>query len=80
MILNKAQAEAVYGAMCILNNVNARVVAEWEQVFDTGYYPPRKEQFDVRQNLSGSIHVRIIGVDGESYVDQAAFAAAYNLL
>lgn len=78
-ILNKSQAEAAYSAMVVLNNVGARVVAEWEQVYDTGYYPKRKEQFEVREQLDGSILVRILGVNGETYANQAAFATAYGL-
>lgn len=78
-ILTQAQAEAVYSAICALNNVGLRGVAEWEQVFDTGYYPKRKEQFEVREQRDGSILVRILGVDGEAYADQSAFAAAYGL-
>lgn len=78
-ILTQAQAEAVYSAICALNNVGLRGVAEWEQVFDTGYYPKRKEQFEVREQRDGSILVRILGVDGETYDNQSAFAAAYGL-
>lgn len=79
LILNQAQAEAVLNAMSHLNNVGVRLVAEWEQVYDTGYYPPRKEQFEVRQQRDGSILVRILGCDGVTYANQATFAIAYGL-
>jgi len=79
MILNQAQAEAIYNAMVAMNNVSARLVAEWEQVYDTGYYAARKEQFEVREQRDGSVLVRILGVDGVTYENQAAFATAYGL-
>lgn len=78
-ILTQPQAKAIYSAMCALNNVSLRFVAEWEQVHDTGYYPKRKEQFEVREQRDGSILVRILGCDGVGYPNQAAFAAAYGL-
>lgn len=37
MILTKPQAKACYDAMCVLNNVNGRLIAELDRV-DTGTY------------------------------------------
>lgn len=66
-ILSKAQAEAVYSAMCALNNVSFRAC---DMSFDKAI---------VKQAFNGAISV--IGVIGgdEDYNDQAAFATAYGL-
>jgi len=69
MILNNAQAEAVYAAMCALNNVNGCVTAEFPvegvQVveFDDGSIAVKRDQ-------------RIVV---EAYENQSDFAAAYGL-
>lgn len=65
MILNQAQAEAVYSAMCALNNVNAEI--------DTFVG-------DIRVLERGGV-VRVFerGFIVERHSNQAAFAAAYGL-
>lgn len=71
MILTKAQAEAVYSAMCHLNNVGMRIGA----TLDGGVR--------VIEVPGGAVHVRrFIGgewASGELYGDQSAFATAYGL-
>jgi len=68
MTLNPAQAEAVYSAMCGLNNVHMRAC------------DLRFGNAIVQVDFNGT--VRVIGtavVDDERYADQSAFATAYNL-
>lgn len=68
MILNKAQAEAVYSAMCGLNNVHIRAC------------DLRFGNAIVQMDFNGT--VRVMGtavVDDERYADQYDFAVAYNL-
>lgn len=68
LILNKAQAEAVYSAMCELSNVYVRAC------------DLRFGNAIIQMDFNGT--VRVIGtavVDDERYEDQAAFAVAYNL-
>jgi hypothetical protein len=67
MILNKDHAEAVYSAMCALNNVSAIC---GEVTLDEGLRVQWLNGVEVRAGLSGP---------RESYADQAAFAAAYKL-
>lgn len=72
MILNQAQAEAVYSAMCALNNVGA----------DTG-----RVRIDVAVVAWGSTGASVELVrshrdtqaERENYADQSAFATAYGL-
>ena len=66
-ILNQAQAEAVYSAMCALNNVGAtvRVVFEREPI----------EVYELKKGL-----VQVCGPESiERHDNQAAFATAYGL-
>lgn len=75
-ILNQAQAEAVYSAMCALNNVGARLDAFLENAFHA------------REMADGRVVVHIVpnvtfpgshAAEPEIYADQTAFAAAYGL-
>lgn len=66
MILNQAQAEAVYSAMCALNNIGGRIDAR------IGYTR-------VNETVSAGILVTAPDHSTEQYNDQAAFAAAYGL-
>jgi hypothetical protein len=74
LILNQAQAEAVYNAMCHLNNVSGLIRVE----LNNG-------DISVQQHhTSGKISiVELIGTpvrqNFESYGDQSAFATAYSL-
>ena len=69
-ILNQTQAEAVYSAMCHLNNVGGRLHATLEQ--DNGVH--------VREDRAGEVTVWIVnGGPVEQYPDQSAFATAYGL-
>ena len=67
-ILNQAQAEAVYSAICALNNVHLRGC------------DLRFGNAIVQLDFNGT--VRVIGtavVDDERYADDSAFATAYGL-
>ena len=72
LILNQAQAEAAYSAMCALNNVSSRLMATFE------------EKLRVVERPSGGIYVLEMlqgeWSPSERYDDQAAFATAYFLL
>lgn len=67
MILNKSQAEAVYGAMCALNNVGGIC---GDLTLSEGLRVQWLQCVVVRDGLSGP---------REEYPNQAAFAAAYGL-
>lgn len=71
MILNQSQAEAVYSAMCALNNVGGRVLA----VLD--------DKLKVREAPRGSVHVlELLAGEWEPceyYETQGHFAWAYGL-
>ena len=73
-ILNQSQAEAVYSAMCALNNVGGIVAVDLEG-----------GDLRVQQHhTSGKVCVTHFRAaprrpDFESYADQSAFATAYNL-
>lgn len=72
MILNQSQAQAVYDAMCALNNVSGVLLASITDL--------RAPQ-DINVNgADGGVVVRVgICGEAETYASQAAFAAAYNL-
>ncbi len=71
-ILSTAQAQAVYSAMCALNNISVN--------FDTMWRADDGESVRITENKYGVL-VRKGGESGvsEHYDDQAAFAAAYGL-
>lgn len=79
LILNQAQAEAVYTAMCHLNNVCGQIQVRFP--VEGGL------KIDVYETRFGAIHVESeysgAGSQGnpwtENYADQSAFAAAYGL-
>lgn len=70
-ILNQSQAEAVYSAMCHLNNVGGRIAVTFG------------ERVRVMEMANGAVHVRqhLGGAwePAELYADQSAFATAYGL-
>ena len=67
-ILTKAQAEAVYSAMCALNNVDFRAC---DLSFGNAI---------IKQAFNGTISViGTTAVDDEHYASQSAFATAYGL-
>ncbi|MDR6216213.1 hypothetical protein [Paracidovorax wautersii] len=68
MILNQAQAEAVYSAMCALNNVSGRCT---ELAIGDGDA--------IVQNYTSGTVIVIDGNATERYADQTAFATAYSL-
>lgn len=74
LILNKSQAEAVYSAMCALNNVGMQVCVEERTAFG---------KLVVRENEWGRIVVTDDRGDGpqrnQVHADQNAFATAYGL-
>lgn len=69
LILNQAQAEAVYSAMCHLNNICGKMDAAF----------PSNGETIVVQELECEIIVKLVDITEESYPNQAAFAAAYGL-
>lgn len=70
MILNQSQAEAVYSAMCALNNVG-NVSSEFNL--------PNDVWVQAAANGGVSIVPRTHGAKIEQYADQSAFATAYGL-
>ena len=66
-ILTQAQAEAVYSAMCALNNVGGRIGA----ALGDGCM--------VREDSDGEIYISHDVWRLEYHADQAAFATAYGL-
>lgn len=75
MILTQAQAQAVYGAMCALNNVGAKLKASFGDV--------STNSLNAFESSDGEINVvRVSRYDvqeAEIYPDQADFARAYSL-
>lgn len=71
MILNKSQAEAVYSAMCALNNVSARL--------DVNLPQGNGLAIRVYEGLGGRIFLTTERGQTEIYADQSAFATAYDL-
>lgn len=75
LILNKSQAEAVYSAMCALNNVSARIKAQFGDVSTDGV-----NVFEEVDDTVTVVRVRHYDVlEAENYANQAAFATAYGL-
>lgn len=73
MILNQSQAEAVYSAMCALNNVGGRM-----SCLDLGQ---QSRDPQIRCTVGGSIVIErgMPFCDREAHDNQSAFAAAYGL-
>lgn len=71
-ILTKAQAEAVYSAMCAINNLG-------ESFGEAGFRGSREQEL-IRVQWLESVTIRA-GLTGprEEYDDQSAFATAYGL-
>lgn len=73
MILNKAQAQAVYNAMCSLNNLGSAI----------GFVriPGARAQEDLQVRWDNGVDVQrgVIGGRREEFDSQAAFAGAYGL-
>jgi hypothetical protein len=67
MILNKSQAEAIYRAMCELNNVNGTVN---EVDLGSAKVNASSAGIEVSQDRTGPM---------EFYLTQTAFATAYGL-
>lgn len=68
LILNQSQAEAVYSAMCALNNVGGALSATIEVI-------------RVEETHSGAVQVWTLDTidNPERHADQSAFATAYGL-
>jgi len=78
-ILNQAQAEAVYSAMCALNNVS---VARFQARFIGKCPMNRSTLTEVDAMLTGDVVIEMAGLGiehREHYPNQAAFATAYGL-
>jgi hypothetical protein len=74
-LLTQAQAEAVYSAMCALNNVGGKVKAEFDN--PKGYHTAVFENaFKYVTVVESYFHRK---TNEEAYTSQAAFAEAYGL-
>lgn len=75
LILNKAKAEAIYSAMCALNNVNGRIKVEFGDIGTEG--------INIFELESGSIRVAYVKKYStrrcETYTTQDDFKQAYEL-
>lgn len=80
MILNQAQAEAVYSAMCALNNVS---VSEGTEITFVGTSNDGMARYTCSEYPDGQIEVDKwpgqLDRHIEFYANQAAFATAYGL-
>lgn len=72
MILNQAQAEAIYSAMCALNNVGGRIAVMID-------FNKASEREIVQDNYGNVLVKSDLGMKVERHTSQAAFAAAYSL-
>lgn len=80
-ILTQAQAEAVYSAMCVLNNVSGKIKvtlprAGWSFIGDGSFIKVFEDDegfVKIRSTLNHSL------VEDEFFPDQSAFATAYGL-
>lgn len=79
LILNKSQAEAVYSAMCALNNVSGIFDAKFQK-----YVGERIGIIVVQAAWDGEVFIKSdvfeMAQQSELYTDQNAFAEAYGLL
>lgn len=77
MILNQAQAEAVYSAMCALNNVGGRLSTQLPPPVGSNTWIHIEDHFEG----FGVLIRHGMGTAGkrESYDNQSAFATAYGL-
>lgn len=78
LILSKSQAQAVYRAMCELNNVGG--------ILNARFFGDLKEFIHVKEYLTDQVQVYRgnqvgdpLGGPTENYTNQAAFAQAYEL-
>lgn len=78
MILNQSQAKAVFDALCALNSVGFK---EFDVVLDEGPGQPDAPRVLIKPD--GKVRIWLHDADRtyrpETYDDQAAFIAAYNL-
>ena len=81
-ILNQAQAEAVYSAMCALNNVGAAICV---QIPESGRYSSGNPPLEVAELFGGVVAIgyRLNGerapITLERHNSQDEFATAYGL-
>lgn len=75
MILNQSQAEAIYSAMCAMNNVGGRIAVNFDE--------DKAESINIFEKADGTVSVwqRNYGLthNDETHTSQAAFATAYGL-
>lgn len=76
MILNKSESEAIYSAMCSLNNVGTLLHTTRKHLDGSGH--------DVHNESDGTVRVRTFDVNGQTksgevYLNQSEFAKAYDL-
>lgn len=72
-ILNKAEAKAVYDAMCSLNNVNGQIT------FGITLDNTQARHITVFENNEGVFVFLNNGINIESYISQDSFQQAYGL-
>lgn len=77
MILNQSQAEAVYRAMCELNNVGAKIKATLDMVAYGQFV--KVWQHDANEFVTVIKVEKYHVTSREVYASQAEFAAAYGL-
>lgn len=74
-ILKQSEAEAIYSAMCALNNVSGKIKATFGDVSDHG--------INVFEEVGGEVNVvavcRYDVIEAERYENQSRFAAAYDI-
>jgi hypothetical protein len=71
MILNKSEAEAVYSAMCAMNNVNGVALGL--------YIASSRERGGIKIEESYGGSITILSNEVEVWKSQSEFAAAYGL-
>ena len=74
MILNTDQAQAIYSAMCALNNVSARIAVNIDQTESINVFERHDGSISVWQKNHGQTH------NEETHTSQAAFAAVYGVI
>jgi hypothetical protein len=70
-LLTNAQAEAIYRAMCELNNIGCHL--------SDMTMPAGRERIQVRQEPSGKVRIDLVDITHEEHADQSAFATFYGL-
>lgn len=80
-LLNRAQAEAVYSAMCALNNVGATIGSVHLPIAEPGY-TLTVNSHPITQTVSVTVWAGVISrrIATDRYASQHEFAKAYGLV